>query len=231
MIIVPVVAKNLNEALGQIERANSRADAIELRLDNFEKLGDDSLARMIKACGKGCICTCRTVAEGGKFSGKDETAMQVLMGAIKNGAHFVDLEFGMKPQLRKKLMDYANAHNAQVILSKHFTLHTPDKKELKSLFEKMAKEKGAHVVKIVTKATKHSDNSVVLELFKDAKKKRIKLIAFCMGEHGKDSRVLSRLLGAFGSFASIRKGFESAEGQIPVDEFRKIEREMVAFFD
>ncbi|HLC93073.1 MAG TPA: type I 3-dehydroquinate dehydratase [archaeon] len=229
MIIVPVVAKTVSEANDKIAHANKVADAIELRLDYFEKLGEHELMRMIKACEKPCVCTCRTIAEGGKFAGRENTAAQVLIGAIKAGAHFVDVEFEMKPLLRKKIMEFAKKHNAQVILSKHFTSRTPSKKELNALFIKMIKEK-AHVIKIVTKATKHSDNGIVLELFKDAKKKKIRLIAFCMGEHGRDSRVLSKLLGAFAGFASLGKGFESAEGQIPIDEFRQMQSEMRSLF-
>ena len=228
MIIVPVVAKNVNQALLQIRRANSRADGIELRLDHFEKLGEAELERMIRACRKPCICTCRTIGEGGEFQGSEEMGMQVLMRAIKHGAHFVDLEFTIKPALRKKLIEYAKKHRAQVILSRHFTKHTPSKKELNALLGKMAREK-AHVVKIVTHATKHTDNAIVLELFKDARKKKVELIAFCMGEKGKDSRVLSKLLGAFASFASLGRGLESAPGQIPLDEFRKIQHEMRSF--
>ena len=225
MIIVPVIAKSASAAMVHIRRANRAADGIELRLDYFRKLSDADLKRMIRACKRPCICTCRTKGEGGKFTGSEATAAEILISAIKNGCHMVDMELGMKPALRKKIAGYAKKHRAVVVLSKHFTSHTPPRKELKALFNEMAKEK-AHVIKIVTRATKHSDNAVMLELYKDAKKRGIKLMAFSMGEHGKDSRVLSRLLGAFAGFASLGRGFESAEGQIPVAEFRRLESEM-----
>ena len=227
MIVVPIVAKNSSEAIRQIGKANGKADGIELRLDYFSRLGEAELKRLIHACKKPCICTCRSAAEGGNFVGSEATALQVLMGAIKHGCHFVDLEFGVKPALRKKLMDYAKKHGAKVILSRHFVSHTPTKKELSALLKKMAKEK-AHVVKIVTKAAKKEDGTVVLELFKDAKRHKVELSAFGMGEQGKDSRVLSKLLGGFASFASLEKGLESAQGQLTLDEFRKIESEMRA---
>ena len=208
MIVAPVVAKTVRESLAQIARANSEADAIELRLDYFEKLGEAELKRLIHACKKPCICTCRTHGEGGKFRSTEAAAAQVLMAAAKLGSQYVDIEFVMKTALRKKVSQYAKKHGAKIILSRHFTSHTPSKKELSSLLSKMAKEK-SHVIKIVTKASKRMDNEVVLGLFRAAKKHKTQLIAFCMGEHGKDSRVLSRLLGAFASFASLGKDRKS----------------------
>ncbi len=227
MIVAPVVAKTVKEALAQIAQANSKADGIELRLDYFSRLGEAELKRLIRACRKPCICTCRTAGEGGKFGGSGNAAAQALMGAARLGAQYIDVEFSMGPALRKKISDYARKHGARIILSKHYASHTPSKKELSSLLAKMAKEK-AHVVKIVTMASKRGDNGIVLELFKDAKKHKTELIAFCMGEHGKDSRVLSRLVGAFASFASLGKGLESAEGQLTVEDLRKMENEMRA---
>ena len=98
--------------------------------------------------------------------------------------------------------------------------NTPALIELCGILEKMAKEK-THVVKIVANAKKLSDNRVILGLFKDANKKHIKLIAFCMGKLGIDSRILSHFAGGFATFASLQKGFESASGQISAEQMRR----------
>ena len=227
MIIVPVVAMNMPDALAQVKAANKVCDAIELRLDYFQKLGEHELSRLMAACKKPCICTCRSAKEGGRFEGPDNVRVQVLKSAIKNGAHYVDIEFETKPSLRKSLYKYAKVRRAKVILSKHCTTHTPPLKELRALLERMRKD-NAHVVKIVAKANKHDDNKVILALFKDASRKRVRLIAFCMGDLGKDSRILSRFIGGFATFASLGKGLESAQGQISVQEMRKMHTELGA---
>lgn len=220
MIIVPVTAGSFSEALFQIGGANKVADAIELRLDYFPKLAESELSRMIKACEKPCICTCRSVPEGGRFSGTEAERASVLLAALRHGAHYVDVEYEMDQRLRKKVFAAARKRRAKVIVSKHCMGHTPPLRELRELLAAMAKEK-AHVVKIVTKARKKSDSKAVLALFRDAGRKRIRLIAFCMGEHGKESRVLSIFLGAFATFASLAEGLESAPGQMTAHEMRE----------
>jgi len=62
----------------------------------------------------------------------------------------------------------------------------------------------------------------MFELLRYAKRKGIKLIAFCMGRLGRDSRILSMPLGSFITFASLEEGKESADGQIPIVELKKI---------
>ncbi len=41
-----------------------------------------------------------------------------------------------------------------------------------------------------------------------------------MGEHGKVSRLLSPLFGAFFTFASLEQGNETAAGQMSINEMR-----------
>lgn len=225
MIIIPITAKNIDDALFMIDGASKAADAIELRLDYFVGPTQKEIARLVKACAKPCICTCRSKGEGGKFSGTESERIRILLKAIKAGCHYVDVEFETKPVLRKKVYTFAKKHHAKVILSRHCTTHTPPLAELSELLEKMRKDK-AHVVKIVAKATRHSDNKVILGLFRDANRKRVKLIAFCMGDIGMDSRILSRFLGAFATFASLSAGHKSAEGQITVHEMKKHHRQL-----
>ncbi len=81
---------------------------------------------------------------------------------------------------------------------------------------------GADVVKIVTLAREPDDNLRVLNLIPLAKKMGVEVIAFCMGAKGQISRIASLLLGGYLAFASLEADQESAAGQIPVGEMRKI---------
>jgi 3-dehydroquinate dehydratase type I len=81
---------------------------------------------------------------------------------------------------------------------------------------------GADIVKIVTQAGAPQDNLRVLGLISLAKNLGIKIIAFCMGPMGRISRIASPLMGGYLTFASLETGNESASGQIPVREMKKI---------
>ena len=78
------------------------------------------------------------------------------------------------------------------------------------------------VVKIVTTANSQEDNLRLLELASNAKKRDIRIIAFCMGAMGRMSRIFSLLSGGYISFTSLEAGEKSAPGQIPVKEMKQL---------
>ena len=91
-----------------------------------------------------------------------------------------------------------------------------------SAMEKILDEEiasGASVCKIVTTAKQIEDNLPALSFVSFASSKA-KLVCFCMGEHGKISRLLSPLFGAFFTFASLEQGSETAAGQMSISEMR-----------
>ncbi len=63
-----------------------------------------------------------------------------------------------------------------------------------------------------------------LRLLHIARKTGLEIISFCMGPEGQISRVMSLLLGAYMSFASLDKGEESAPGQLTVEEMVEVLR-------
>jgi 3-dehydroquinate dehydratase type I len=81
---------------------------------------------------------------------------------------------------------------------------------------------GAHAVKIVTFANSAEDNLRVLQLIPRSRAEGQSIIAFCMGPQGRISRLLAPLLGSLITYASLRRGAESALGQWTVTEMRKI---------
>ncbi|HZX20258.1 MAG TPA: type I 3-dehydroquinate dehydratase [archaeon] len=222
MIAVSIASKNIPLALEDIKTANEEADIIELRLDFFSTLSEKDLEHLVKACRKPVICTCRRMEEGGLFKESESKRIAVLKKAIKLGVEYIDLEFETKKVNKEKIFEYLKKHKkTKVILSKHFFGNTPLFEDLKKLMEKMGKEKH-DVLKIVTKANTDDDPRIIFSLLREAKRKGIRIIAFCMGRIGRDSRILSMPLGSFLTFASLEKGKESAEGQIPIKEMKKI---------
>jgi len=79
---------------------------------------------------------------------------------------------------------------------------------------------GADVIKIVSFARSWEDNLAVLSLLPMAKARKQKIVAFCMGEKGKVSRLFSPMLGAEWTYASLSRGKGSAPGQLTVGELK-----------
>ena len=84
----------------------------------------------------------------------------------------------------------------------------------------------ADVVKIVPFARSWEDNLSILSLIPYAKERNQKIVAFCMGEKGKISRIFSPFLGAAWTYASLNRSRASASGQLTVGEMREIWEKM-----
>jgi len=221
-IAVPIVAETTKEAVAQIKKANSLADIIELRIDYLRpKPSEEDLRKLFSACAKPSIATNRKKEEGGKFAGSDGERIALLKKAAELGAEFVDIEFSSG----KKAKEIISNSKAKAILSYHNFENTPSLEELLELLEKM-RALQPEIVKIVCFAQSKEDNKKILALVEKAREKGTKIIAFCMGDAGKPSRIDSLKAGAFLGFASLEKGKESAAGQMSIKEMRNIlERE------
>ena len=216
MICVPIIAKNTDEALEKIARANPMADMLEFRLDVMESF---RLKDMLQIASKPVVVTYRSKKEGGKGPANYETQTRYLCKAFEADADFVDVEYSMPPELRRKI--FQDRRRSKIIASVHLLDRTPSKEELDEIFGSLAAT-GADIVKIVTRAQSPEDNLRVLGLIPQARKMDVKIIAFCMGPMGRISRIASLLFGGYLTFASLEEGEESAEGQIPVTEMKRI---------
>lgn len=85
-------------------------------------------------------------------------------------------------------------------------------------------EMPADILKIITYAMDITDNVTLFNLLYRAKKDERRLIAFCMGELGEISRILTVHLGGWLTFGSLDTGKESAPGQITADVLKHVYR-------
>ena len=216
MICIPITARNTEEALQRIARANALADMLEIRLDLMESF---DLHEMIQAASKPALVTYRSKGEGGKGTADDKTQASYLLTALEEGAEFVDVERRLPEKWRKKIFHARG--KSSIVASTHVPDSTPPKEALEEIFEELTAT-GADIIKIVTHAKSMMDNLRVLDLIPKAQERGIKIIAFCMGRFGRISRIFSHLMGGYLTFASLEGGEESAAGQIPVEEMKKI---------
>ncbi|MEE8541975.1 MAG: type I 3-dehydroquinate dehydratase [Desulfobacterales bacterium] len=216
MICIPIMARDTEDALVKIEKADQLADILEFRLDGMVSF---RLEEMIPAASKPPIVTYRSKREGGRGAAGYATQTDYLLDAAVKGAGFIDVEYRMPLEFRQKI--FQTRGKSKIILSNHLPDGTPTSDQLEALFKKMAAT-GADVVKIVTQARDPDDNLRVLNLIPLAKTMGVAVIAFCMGAAGRMSRIAAPHLGGYLTFASLEADQESAAGQIPVREMRKI---------
>jgi 3-dehydroquinate dehydratase type I len=144
---------------------------------------------------------------------------------MKLGADYVDVEVRTEDALIEELSAKIGNHHARTkwIISHHDFSGTPSVRALRRILDE-CRSTGADIMKIVTYANTTEDNLRTLGLIPHARREGQEIIAFCMGEMGRISRIMAPLLGSSFSYASLEKEAESAPGQLTVDEMKEISR-------
>jgi 3-dehydroquinate dehydratase type I len=214
-ICVSILPKNDIGSLNLIEMAEkAQADLIEVRLDNLDvscKLSDLSASTRIPL-----IATNKLQSEKGFFTGTELQRQQTLLKAAKSGFEYIDVN--LSSPKHKETINQLKQSGAKPIVS----YHKFDGALNVSVMERILDEEiasGASICKIVTTAKQVEDNLPALSFVSFASNKA-ELICFCMGEHGKISRLLSPVFGAFLTYASLEKGGKTAAGQMNISEMR-----------
>jgi 3-dehydroquinate dehydratase type I len=222
-ICVSVLPKNMGEALNFIEKAEeAEADLLEVRLDFFER--PPSLSDLAESTNMPLVATNKLRSENGYFAGSESKRQQSLLKAAENGFEYVDVD--VSSPWYQETIGKLRQLGAKPIASYHkldgpLSLSRMDE----ILNEQIAS--GASVCKIVTTAKRVQDNLPILNFVSRASGKA-KLVCFCMGEHGKISRLLSPMFGAFFTFASLEQGDETAAGQMSISEMKAAYAVLVA---
>lgn len=222
MICIPICATTTEAAVAQMEKCALPADVLELRIDQIRDVDLEQLMNA-KRTGKRILVTNRRKDEGGGFPGSERERVALLKDAVALGADYVDIEAGTEKHLIGDVWNQIEKHHHRTkwIISSHDFSGTPPEEELRKRFDACSRM-GGDIVKIVTHAQAMEDNLRVLGLIPYARGKGRAIIALCMGEQGKISRVMAPLLGAAWSYASLEKGAESAPGQLTAEEMRLI---------
>ena len=214
-ICVSILPKNNLEALNLIEQADkAKADFIEVRLDYLET--SRNLMELSKSTKIPLIATNKLKNEKGNFSGTETERQQTLLDAAKSGFAYVDID--LSSSRYKETIEKVKQLGVKPIVSYHKFDDMLGASEMGKILEQEISS-GAVVCKIVTTAKSIEDNLTTLN-FVSVMPSRVKLVCFCMGEHGKVSRLLSPLFGAFFTFASLEQGSETASGQMSIQEMR-----------
>lgn len=164
----------------------------------------------------------RPPADGERPEEAERRRVDLLIDAVELGAEFVDIELATDERLRKALLAQLarRGFRTSLIVSHHDFRRTPSLRRLKGIYDRCT-DAGAAVVKVVTAAVRPEDNLRILELVAHARRKCQPIVAFCMGEAGRVSRLAAPLLGTEFGFACLRTDEGSAPGQFTVEEMRR----------
>jgi len=143
---------------------------------------------------------------------------KLLKVAVESGFDLIDVDLDDRDS--SEIIHVLKDSNAQLILSYHDLSGTPSHDHLSMILDK-ERSSGGDVCKIVTTAKHPRDNLTVLS-FVERNASRSKLVCFAMGRMGIPSRVLGPLYGAEFTFASLAEGSQTAEGQLSIDNLRKV---------
>ena len=199
-----------------LKKALEKSDIAEVRFNYLKKSDIPIVLEDIKKNLSRCVCTLRPKSEGGLFIGKEEERKSILRLLAEYNPFLLDVEFNTI-QKDKKLVRYLKKTKCRILVSWHDFKKTPSDSQLKNKFNKM--KKFSNMVKIVTVAKNVSDASRLLSLY--SIRSESKIVAFCMGDPGKFSRILCLHLGSPFTYVSLGKAI--APGQFSVDEIKSLQ--------
>ena len=216
-------AEQILEVLEHCEMAEIRLDRCELSARDTENVFTSDVP-LVATCRISEVAQNEPALQGLTDSAREVKAMQIaekrLVRAIEAGARYVDVEIEAQKQMSKRVRGAAHENGTIFIRSYHDFEGTDSFESLKAMVEK-CRYHGADIVKLVTTAHTPEDVKKVMALYDWARGEKIELIAFCMGEAGKDSRLECLKYGAPYTYSALTAEESAAPGQWPVAEMRK----------
>ncbi len=190
-----------NKELAEIQALLEHLEMAEIRLDRCA-LEEEDMDELFSNSDVPLIATCRLSEEA--------SAPDILERAIIAGAKYVDLEMEAPAAVGRRIREACREYGTVLIRSYHNFDNTPPLPVLQAVLER-ARQFGGEVVKIVTTATSKADSDTLQALYRDAGPGT--LVAFCMGEEGRESRLDALKLGAPFTYACVSEEEATAPGQ------------------
>jgi 3-dehydroquinate dehydratase/shikimate dehydrogenase len=195
----------------EIQEAAKRGAAfIELRLDFIAKAPDLKRLLAYKPCP--LVATVRRPQDGGRWGGSEDARQMLLKQCIVSGGFdWVDLETDVADAIRR-------FKDVKRIVSYHNLTEFPQ--DLEEIYARMCQQ-DADVLKLVVSAQTPADNLRVLELMKKATRPTV---AFCSGDLGFPSRILTLKYGAPFTYAAFNKERGVAPGLPSFEDLSRVYR-------
>lgn len=250
MICTVIQNKDAAQAAAAIENcemAEIRLDSCRLSLNEIEELFTSDVP-LVATCRIAELLKNEPSLQDPALSpqSREIKAMQMaekrLCRAIEAGARYVDVELEANKQMSKRVRNAAHESGTVFIRSYHDFEGTDSVEALKAIVEKCLYH-GADMVKIVTTAHSEADVEKVMSLydwcagerkqatFRNGRRQEVRdagsladggLIAFCMGDTGKQSRIDCLKKGAPYTYAALSEDELAAPGQWTAEQMRRL---------
>ena len=238
MICTTIQNKNYEQilsALEQCEMAEIRLDRCSLTAKETDELFTSDIP-LVATCRINEIASAEPSLQNLPSQSREIKAMQIaekrLIRAIEAGARYVDVEIEAQKQMSKRIRQAAHENGTIFIRSYHDFEGTDSLEALKAIVEKCVYH-GADMVKIVTLAQSEADIDKILALYRWCREEKASgnerigalsdggLIAFCMGEEGRSSRLDCLKFGAPYTYSALTEEEAAAPGQWATDSMRR----------
>ena len=230
MICTTIQNRNYEQilaALEECEMAEIRLDRCELTAKETDELFTSDVP-LVATCRINEIASKEASLQDLTPQSREIKAMQIaekrLIRAIEAGARYVDVELEAQKQMSKRVRQAAHESGTIFIRSYHDFEGTDSLEALKAIVEKCVYH-GADMVKIVTTAHSEADVEKVMALYDWCREEKVSgnekigalsdggLIAFCMGDEGRRSRLDCLMHGAPYTYAALSEEEAAAPGQ------------------
>ena len=224
--------EQIHEALQMCEMAEIRLDRCDLSAKDIQELFTSDVP-LVATCRISEVAASEPSLQGLSEQSREIKAMQMaerrLLRAIEAGARYVDVEIEAQKQMSKRVRNAAHESGTIFIRSYHDFDGTGSIEDLRSMVEK-CRYHGADMVKLVTAANSQEDVDRVMSLYEWCRTEASNgvealadggLVAFCMGEAGRESRLDALKYGAPYTYAAMNAQEAAAPGQWPADEMEK----------
>lgn len=227
-LTVPIAAKDLEEAKRQIKAARAAgAEMLELRTDYLESLSVavvEKLVAEVKGVPKPLpvIVTCRDSRQGGAIDYPAQLRTNVLTGALKAGAEFIDVEFEnfRSTEISEKIeLALSRGPKGRLILSAH-NFETKFANMMR-VYRHIQTVYPPAIPKLVYTANHINDCFEAFDLLHRTSGERI---VFCMGAAGLITRIIAKKLNCLVTFASVDEKSATAPGQLTIGQLRELYR-------
>ena len=227
-------AEQILQLLQDCEMAEVRLDRCRLTDRELDEVFSSDVP-LVATCRIREVASAEPSLQGLPEQSRMIKAMQIaerrLIRAIEAGARYVDVELEAQKQMSKRVRQAAHENGTVFIRSYHDFEGTDSPEALKAIVEKCVYH-GADMVKIVTTAHSQEDVAKVLGLYDwcrggNHSDERISalsdggLVAFCMGETGRESRLECLRHGAPYTYAAVNEQEAAAPGQWAAEDLRK----------
>lgn len=207
MICTSIQNKTYEEIIAILDRGE--VEMAEIRLDRC-KLSDTEIEDLFGNCDTPLIATCR-MKEAGQAAVEHR-----LKTAIEAGARFADLEVDAPAQVSRYIQKLCRKSGTELIRSYHNFTETPSDEVLGMALARCFRY-GADIVKIVTMCNSEEDAARIESLYsvvlEDVQTLEGRLVAFGMGEAGRNSRIECLRRGAPFTYAALSADDLTAPGQ------------------